>query len=52
MVSNIASKNNLENLNTIDPKKIKILETDKLGIMKKETRTLDNRERMKVVFFD
>ena len=52
LVSNIAANNNLENLNSVDPKKIKILETDKLGIMRKESRTLDNGERMKVVFFD
>ncbi len=52
LVSNITSNNNLENLDTVDPKKIKILETDKLGIMRKESRTLDNGEKMKVVFFD
>jgi hypothetical protein len=52
LISNIAPNNNLENLNSVDPKKIKISETDKLGIMRKESRTLDNGEKMKVVFFD
>ena len=38
--------------NGLDLKKIKISETDKLGIMRKESRSLDNGEKMKVVFFD
>jgi hypothetical protein len=42
----------MKNFNDLEQTKIKIVDTDKIGIMKKKSRTLGNGEEMKIVFFD
>jgi hypothetical protein len=38
--------------NDINPEKIKIIDTDKINIIRKQKRVSGNGEEMKVVFFD
>ena len=40
------------NNNDINPEKIKIIDTDKMNIMRKQKRISNNGEDMKIVFFD
>ena len=42
----------MKSFKDLEQTKIKIVDTDKIGIMKKKSRTLGNGEEMKIVFFD
>ena len=52
LIAHIDLNHKLKNNYEIDQRKIKIKETDKLGIIKNKSRSLYNGEDMKIVFFD
>tara|TARA_B100000965_G_scaffold39273_2_gene28896 strand:+ start:983 stop:2491 length:1509 start_codon:yes stop_codon:yes gene_type:complete len=52
LITQVNSYNKIKNINDIDQTKIKIVETDNLGVMRNKSRSLNNGEEMKVVFFD
>ena len=52
LITQVNSYNKIKNINDIDQTKIKIVETDNLGVMRNKSRSLNNGEEMKVIFFD
>jgi acetyl/propionyl-CoA carboxylase alpha subunit len=52
LISSISMNSQLNYNNDINPEKIKIIDTDKINIIRKQKRVSGNGEEMKVVFFD
>ena len=52
LMSSISTNSHLNYNNDINPEKIKIIDTDKINITRKQKRVSSNGEEMKVVFFD
>ena len=52
LISSISMNSHLNYDNDINPEKIKIIDTDKINIIRKQKRVSGNGEEMKVVFFD